>query len=87
LSADSITPSGDTFYSAFYLKTQPEDPHPHACVAPKRKKTPVCSRRRRRCHTNARKFLAMQADYRAGRLTHEGEERFEAVCNQLHRLY
>jgi hypothetical protein len=32
LSADSITPSGDTFYSAFYLKTQPEDPHPHACV-------------------------------------------------------
>ena len=32
MSADSITPSGDTFYSAFYLKTQPEDPHPHMCV-------------------------------------------------------
>ena len=44
-------------------------------------------RSRRRCHTNAGKFLAMQADYRAGRLTRESEERFEAVCYQIHRLY
>jgi hypothetical protein len=42
---------------------------------------------RHRARTNAGKFLSLQADYRSGRLTEEGEERYEALCLLLSRLY
>jgi hypothetical protein len=43
--------------------------------------------RHRPAHTNAGKFMFVQADYRAGRLSAEGEEVFERVCLNLHRLW
>lgn len=40
-----------------------------------------------RAHTNSGRFLSLQADYRAGRLTVQGEQRYEAVVLELGRLY
>jgi hypothetical protein len=40
-----------------------------------------------KCRSNSGKFLSLQADYRAGRLSGEAEERYEALCLELSRLY
>lgn len=42
---------------------------------------------KRKCRTNSGKFLSLQADYRAGRLSEDDEQRFEAVVADLWRLY
>jgi hypothetical protein len=40
-----------------------------------------------KARTNAGRFLSLQADYRAGRLTEAGEERFERIVLEVGRLY
>jgi hypothetical protein len=43
--------------------------------------------RKSKCRSNQGKFLSLQADYRAGRLTEASEERFERIVLDLARLY
>ena len=43
--------------------------------------------RKRKCRTNSGKFLSLQADYRAGRLSSNDEARYEAIVAELWRLY
>ena len=43
--------------------------------------------RKRKCRTNAGKFMSLQADYRAGRLSEREEASFEAVVAELWRLH
>ena len=40
-----------------------------------------------KCRTNRGRFMHLEADYRAGRLTEQQEQRYERICLDLHRLY
>ena len=42
---------------------------------------------KRKCTSNQGRFMSLQADYRAGRLTDAGEERFERIVLEVGRLY
>ncbi len=43
--------------------------------------------RKRKCRTNSGRFMSLQADYRAGRLTAGDEARYESIVAELWRFY
>jgi hypothetical protein len=43
--------------------------------------------RKRKCRSNQGRFMSVQAAYRSGRLSDEGEEAYERICYELARLY